>query len=936
VRAEPGTAPSVRLQLVPSERQVEALALEGQPAKTLRELVRELSDHAAPGVDRAGPEVTRLIAETIATQPELAELIDSGLGALRKLGIELRTLQQLPGARARLFAAALARADEALEKAGLRDERGDVWLAAGAIGSAALPEVRELWVQGFTRLGHGELTLLERLHLELRRRGGGVTLRFPGVSDDETRRAVELEQARLEARWAEHNDAPNVVRDEDRPATTLTLKFTRTPNLASEARAAVRAVQEKLEGGARIDRIAIAPLDVSEAFMEELRSALWQAKLPFSEPRGRPPVAGPNVHATLELLRLVGGPIRRDALLDVLAAPGLRTERWFGESGRSGLLSLRELLARVPVGFDKDGQVLLSRARFLADARKSGKGAAAVAALTRLLSDLNRLAESRARRDLVREFQELVADLGLLDVSPNVLRLALESRDAGAPRLLTALSDDARGSATLALALVRLVEAADRLGLGDEVVSPRQLSAELLRAMAGVGQGRGAARAAALAIARPSELAGLAWDMVVICRCSAACFSKASGTLSSLWLGSELCEALPRHVRPPSARDEEAAALTALNALLGSSHSAELVWSTSDGASDTHESRFVEVLLQLVGQKPHNEPGSALAAGARRIAPLPLPSPQLAERARVELARHAYFFGQGVLSPLTGRVSELKDWIDPSLPPLPVTRLERYADCAFLGFSSIVLKSSRDESVGDALGVRERGILIHAAVAEALVAIAGLALGDGELLSIALSAADRLLEQHAGSALRGAALRSTRADVRSFVRWSLENRDYAFREAEKGFGEGEAWTPLTLGGYRLSGRIDRVDVSSDGTRARIIDYKSGAPPSKSEKHALQGWLYARKVAEELGTSHVQSLYLGLQRRMPVPREIFSGEPDAAELLEREQGALVLLDRLRSGHVPAEPTRAARCERCDARDLCRRPLSAPAPDEAEDA
>jgi hypothetical protein len=36
-------------------------------------------------------------------------------------------------------------------------------------------------------------------------------------------------------------------------------------------------------------------------------------------------------------------------------------------------------------------------------------------------------------------------------------------------------------------------------------------------------------------------------------------------------------------------------------------------------------------------------------------------------------------------------------------------------------------------------------------------------------------------------------------------------------------------------------------------------------------------------------------------------------------------------------VPAEPTRPARCERCDARDLCRRPLSAPLADESgEDA
>jgi RecB family exonuclease len=171
--------------------------------------------------------------------------------------------------------------------------------------------------------------------------------------------------------------------------------------------------------------------------------------------------------------------------------------------------------------------------------------------------------------------------------------------------------------------------------------------------------------------------------------------------------------------------------------------------------------------------------------------------------------------------------------------------------------------------------------------------------------------------------------------VRSLVRWSLEHREYTFREAEKGFGEGEAWAPLKVGPYRLSGRIDRIDVSSDGQRARIIDYKSGAPPSRNDEHALQGWLYARKVGSELQASQVQSLYLGLSRRVPVPREIYNGAPDGAELVDREQFALGKLEELRRGLIPAEPTRPSRCERCDGRDVCRRPLSAPAPEEGGD-
>jgi len=925
----------VRLHLVPSERQVEALAREGRDAKTLRALCSELAEAAAKGHERAGPEVTRLIAETVAPDTSLAELLDAGLGALRKIGVGAAELRALPGRRAQLFAATLGRADEQLAQAKLRDERGDSWLAASAVDEKCLPGVSELLVAGWSRLGAGELLLLKRLHLELRRRGGGVTLRFPGLHGEESRRAVESEQARLEARWAEHNDAPSVVRDDDKPAQSLKLRLTRTPNLGSEARAVVRAVQDALSQGKRLDRIAIVPLELSEAFLEELRSALWGAKLPFSEPRGRPPIAGPNVHATLELLRLVGGPIRRDALLDVLAAPGLCAERWFEGSGRAGIHALRELLARTPVGSDTDGQLLLARAKGLAAQQAKAGSGAAVAALERVLEDLRRVGRSRTRATLVRDFSALVEELGLLQMSPPILRLALEARDGGAPSLLTALSDDARGAATLALGLSRLVDAAERLGLSDQVVGPHELSAELLRAMEGVGQSRGAARAAALAIARPLEVAGLPLDLAVVCRASAACFSKTGAASAALWLGSELCEALPRFQRPPTARDEEAATLTALNALLASADEAELVWSTSDGNSDTRESRFVEALAAATGVQARSEPGSPLSPGARRSRPLLPASAEITLRASVELARQAFFFNQGARTVLTGQVSELAAWLAPDLPPLPVTRLERYVDCPFLGFSSIVLRATRDEGVTDSLGVRERGILIHAAVAEALLAIAGLDRPDDELLALGLAAADQALEKHAGSALRGAALRTTRGDVRSFVRWSLEHREYAFREAEKGFGDGEAWGPLELGSYRLSGRIDRVDVSSDGRAARVIDYKSGKPPSRNEERALQGWLYARKVASELGLHEVVSMYLGLTRRVPQPTEIFRGSPDDAALVEKEQFAIEKLIKLRSGYVPAEPTRPNRCVQCDGRELCRRPLSAPSPDESGD-
>lgn len=920
---------------MPSERQVEALARKGQRAKTLRELTAELAELAATGRERAGPEATRLVAETVTPRADLAELVDSGLGALRMVGATAAELSALPGARAELFSAALTAADARLAGAKLRDERGDAWLAKSAVATTqgVLPGVTELEVAAGNRLGPGELALLEQLHAELRRRGGGVTLRFPGVSGEQSRRAVESEQSRLEARWAEQNDAPSVVRDDDKPVSGMQLTFTRSPNLESEARATVRAVQERLSAGAHLDRIAIVPLELSEAFLEELRSALSVAGIPFSEPRGRPPIAGPNVHASLELLRLAAGPIRRDSLLDVLAAPGLDTRRWFGGERRA-LHGLRELLSRTPVGFDRSGELLLEHVARVAQGQKSGSPEAALAGLRATIGDLQRLAGDRPRAELARAFTEWIDDLGLWQVSAPLLRTALDERDQGRPSLLRALSDDARGSASVREALARLARAAERLGLGDERVGLRTFAAELARALEGVSQARGAARSGAVAIARPREVAGLELDLAVICRASAACFAKVASASATLWLGSELCEHLPAARRPPTARDEEAQVLTALNSLLGSAGAVELVWSTSDAASETRESAFVESLLRATGKAIQDEPGSPLAPGARRIAALPTETRSVELRSDVERQRQAFFFGHGEPSELTGRVSDLDAWLAPHLPPLPVTRLERYVDCGFLGFAAIVLRAVRDEAITDGLGARERGVLIHAAVAEALTAISGMHRPEAELLEIALGAADGTLAQHRGSALRGAALRAARSDVRSLVRWSLEHRELGFRFAEKAFGDGEAWGPLELGPYRLTGRIDRIDVSSDGQSARVIDYKSGTPPSRSEDSALQGWLYARKVAQELGAAEVQSMYLGLARRVPIPREIYKGTSDGAELLERERAALGKLERLKHGHIAAEPTRPSRCARCDARDICRRPLSAPAGDDTE--
>ena len=201
-----------------------------------------------------------------------------------------------------------------------------------------------------------------------------------------------------------------------------------------------------------------------------------------------------------------------------------------------------------------------------------------------------------------------------------------------------------------------------------------------------------------------------------------------------------------------------------------------------------------------------------------------------------------------------------------------------------------------------------------------------------ELEREALERAEAFLREQISSKLRGAALNAALEDVAALLRWSFANSDGIwFAEAERAFGNGEAWAALAVGNYFVSGRIDRIDSNSDGSAVRIIDYKTGAVRLTGEhgEQLLQPWIYARKVADEYHAARVSSGYLSLQRRKPEwkaarRRQRASGRAIEDKLLRTEQ----LITLMRSGRIPARPALPGSCTRCDARDICRRPLSAP--------
>ena len=358
-----------------------------------------------------------------------------------------------------------------------------------------------------------------------------------------------------------------------------------------------------------------------------------------------------------------------------------------------------------------------------------------------------------------------------------------------------------------------------------------------------------------------------------------------------------------------------------------------VTWAARDARGGSGASRLV---MNLNPSATLVEPPSPLDRAAGRVLPLPVPTEEVRVRAAKELRRQDFYGDPDrALSFENGAAGPLDRWVGGDAErPLPVTQLERYARCAFLGFSGVVLRAVRDDSIGDGLSARERGTLIHEALARALTGTRerfGSA-DPNQLERDALARAEAFLRDQVSSNLRGAALTAALEDVAALLRWTFANDDGVwFAEAERAFGAKDEWPALPVGEHFVSGRIDRIDRNSDGSVVRIIDYKTGSVRLTGEygDQLLQPWLYAKKVAEQAGAQRVSSGYLSLARRKPEWKAALDeAEPSDTAIDEKLVRAEALILGLRAGRVPARPAISGSCAKCDARDICRRPLSAP--------
>jgi RecB family exonuclease len=693
-------------------------------------------------------------------------------------------------------------------------------------------------------------------------------------------------------------------------------------------------VLEALEQGTALDRIAIVPVDLAEAFLEPLRFELSRAGIPFAEPRGRPAIAAPRAHAALELLRLARGPLARDALVDVLRVPGLTLGRWFA-AGRAGIGELLHELDTLPLRVERAPGELLGELddRVLAlsvdDPTQAARLAALRDGLRAWLAELASLGTAGARAEHAARARALFSELHLFEPSARTLRFALEREHQGARELLTGLGHDAVAAAAVEAAIERTASAAAALGASAEAISVASFLEEVELALQGVAPSRGASRAAAVRIARPDDVAALELGLVVLCRASDASLDRAVTVESAL--GDELEAALPKSERPTHVGLEQHFSTLSVAAALSRAERVVVTWARNDESSSLSPSRLCRALARRSSVR--REPASPLSASAQRAVAASPASVSAQRRIEVEQA-HASFYARpdAALDPHNGEAGSLAAFFggEPARP-LAVTALERALRCPFLAFSGSVLRASRDDPAGDTIGVRERGSLLHEALAVALTATRG-EWGTRpalELVDRGLDAARQHLAHKGRSLLRRAGLANTLMDVRAMLVWVFSHGDgLAFREAERGFGDRAEWGPLELGSWLVSGRVDRIDVSGDGRHVRVIDYKTRAPRKSDDDTLLQPWLYARKVGLELAAERVEFCFLAFDRRNPKLRVVYDGPVDGEAISVALARASGTLESLRSGRVPARPGSVASCLRCDARDVCRRPLSAP--------
>ncbi len=274
------------------------------------------------------------------------------------------------------------------------------------------------------------------------------------------------------------------------------------------------------------------------------------------------------------------------------------------------------------------------------------------------------------------------------------------------------------------------------------------------------------------------------------------------------------------------------------------------------------------------------------------------------------------------------------------------TELETYMRCPFNWYAQKVVGL---EAIEEALGGLHRGRIAHSVLADVYSALRGR--GEKRLvpsaLEWALAKAEEALDRQIAQ-MRGrwseAELRLMGGEVLQRVRSLLEFD--ATSDSEALLYESEWSLPggdVDLGGLRITGRVDRIDLLGPGGPAIVIDYKYGSDvpgPDLAKRGLLQVPLYMaalRSALPEIGVAGGAYFAMGAGRPGGIVLKDVAdatggwfsstskveGDRLEAQIESALAEARKAAEGMRAGDIPGEPLHECP-PYCDLGPLCRVP------------
>lgn len=871
--------------------------------------------------------------------PGLVGAVDRAIAELKRAGVApedlLAAMDQSPPGRLKDLHAIYAAYQRHLQQHELYDTEGKMWqaeLTLAAMDTPALPGLRTLVVDGFTDFTPTQLKILSRLSDQLDRLvitlcvaddGRGrlwhwTTRQLGRITAAFGPRCRRIELPSQPERLACGAALPRVFRPVPSPAASAEgVRLVEAEGHDTECRAIARWVKTHLAAGVPPEELLIVSR-TSAGYAEALSRIFAEARLPAppppqslaERPVGRFALALAQLAAEADAERLLavlassllyppalGNCARADC--DVAAmmvrAAGVAGGRDALRDALSGLIERVALAA--PEGEDEPEHFHSQSMRWLSRLGPDGLTRAA-ALVDALLESLEPLSARQTPAAHAAALAEMLS------------RLAVEQAMTGPDELLAATLRDLDRLRAL------LEELADPAP-DERSAGPGELTAELARLMQMIAApGHRALGAAPLVDALDAR--ALSARHVWLAGVNDGTFPAPAGE-SALIAEADRTAWRRRRNLPLDARDDLVARemLLMYLCLARASESVTVSWLASDDAGRAAQrSPFVTELMLAAGltdaaierfdHTQHAPPDGQIIsprelrnAGmlastspadsdglGRRSAALAALRSQSPERL-ADLAWPIWIAHRRWRAGPSDQYDGVLD--DPALLELLARRVQGsafsasqltcYAGCPWQYFARYVLALEPLPEIADELLPRQRGLMVHAVLQEAL-SDAGEQIGPIALADLArpevLEAVDRACRKEYARGLKmgvsypdlwAREVDSVRAAAVRYLQRAAADADLrgAVRCSELSFGMDmdpdadpqSSPEPIVLstpaGPVRLRGRIDRVDQveTDDGPVLRVVDYKTGRPPTLTQDLQLPLYLIAAERMFEL-------------------------------------------------------------------------------------